>query len=203
MSATKIGSWSADDPEWHAARAGRIGGSDVGVLMGWSPYQTRWDLLQHKAGGEGPKVTKAMKRGNYLEPAIAAWLADEAGVTYDPEYVGTWVDNEIDWRLYNPDAVTTDGRLCEFKTTSVRDAEHGWGRAGTAQVPLTYAAQCQWGLGILGLKECILAVLSGAPRFEFAKYRIKYDPAAFAYLTEQAERFRADLARHNKMEQAA
>lgn len=192
MTATKIGAWTPADPEWHEARRTRIGGSDIGVIMGWSPFQTRDDLLAAKRGeAEMPQENRAMRRGNYLEPAVAAWLADDQGLTYDPGYDGTWVDG---WQLYNPDRVTTDKVLVEIKTTAVRDADHGWGRAGTDKVPLTYAAQVQWGLGILGLDRAILGVLSGSPKFDLAVYRLIAKPDTFAYLTRQADIFRAEMA---------
>lgn len=197
MTAVKLGSWTPADPEWHEARRTRVGGSEIGVVMGWSPFQTRADLLAAKRGSVQQKESRAMKRGQILEPAVAAWLADDLGITYDDHYRGTWVDGAY---LYNPDAVTTDELLCEFKTTAVRDIDHGWGRAGTWQVPLTYAAQVQWGLGVLGLTEAVLAVLSGAPKFDFAKYRIKFNPASFAYLKAQADIFLTELA---ESEQAA
>jgi hypothetical protein len=100
--------------------------------------------------------------------------------------------------LINPDAVTGDGRLCEFKTTSVRDVGHGWGRAGSDLVPLAYSAQCFWGMGILGLSETLLCVLSGAPRFEFARYRIRFDQPTFDYLRASADAFRLEVANHEK-----
>lgn len=198
MTARKIGEWTPADEEWHEARRFRVGGSEIGALMGWSPFQTRADLKAEKLGQVTRRKSKAMARGNYLEPSIAAWLADELGVTYDESYRGTWVDDEHDYLAYNPDAVTTDGALCEFKSTAVRDEEHGWGRAGGSKVPLMYSAQVVYGMGILGLKECHLAVISGAPRFEFAKYHIKFDPITFAYLRGQARQFieqlRAEVA---------
>jgi putative phage-type endonuclease len=189
VSAHKLGEWTPDDEAWHEARRFRVGGSDIGAVMNWSPFQTREDLRAEKLGTVTRRKSKAMARGNYLEPAIAAWLADELGITYDESYKGTWVDDEHDYALYNPDAVTTEPALCEFKSTAVRDAEHGWGRAGSANVPLMYAAQVQYGMGILGLSECHLAVISGAPKFEFAKYKLKFDPITFAYLRGQARKF--------------
>jgi putative phage-type endonuclease len=192
MTAHKIGQWSTNDPSWHEARRTRIGGSEIGALMGWSPFQTPQQLLASKLGATPDRNTPAMRRGRYLEPAIAAWYAGEHDVEYDAEYQGTWVA-ENDWQLYNPDAVTTEGVLCEFKTTSVRDSEHGWGRAGGSKVPLAYAAQVQWGLGVLGLPEAVLVVLAGAPKFDFAVYRMRFQPESFAYLTQRADQFRARI----------
>lgn len=190
MTATKIGQWTPADHQWHEARRTRVGGSDIGVLMGWSPFQTRADLLAVKRGEAEVKETRAMRRGTFLEPAIAAWFADEGGVEYDDTYRGTWVDGAY---LYNPDAVTTSGVLCEFKTTAVRDSDHGWGRAGSSKVPLAYAAQTVWGMGLLGLPSCYLAVLSGAPQFDLAVYRIPFNPSHYAYLQRQADIFLDEL----------
>ena len=203
MTARLLGRWPDRSPEWYAARAGRIGGSDIGVVMGWyltdplgRPLKTREQLLDEKVNNPGPpdrKPSKATDRGTYCEPAIAAWLADSAGLTYDDAWTGTWVDDHDDRWMYNPDAVTSDGRLVEFKTTEVRDASHGWGRARSDQVPLPYAAQVQWGMGILGLTECLVGVLAGSPKFEFARYRVRFDPDVFAYLRANAEAFMAQV----------
>lgn len=196
MTARLLGVWPDRSPEWLAARDGRVGGSDVGVICGWSPHKTRGQLLQERLGLTDRRPTTAgMARGSYCESAVLTWLSDHCKVDYDPERSrGSWVDTEHDWRLYNPDAVTTDGRLVEVKTTAVRDLEHGWGRAMTDQVPLTYAAQVQYGMGILGLKRTLLGVLSGAPRFEFALYKLTFDPQVFTFLAAQAEAFLAELA---------
>lgn len=190
MTAILLGRWEADDPRWHEARSNRIGGSEIGAICGWSPFQTREQLLAEKTGmAERKPCTPAMERGNYLESSIAAWLADKEKITYDDTKMGTWIADDNPFQVYNPDGITSDGRLAEFKTTSVRDAEHGWGRAGTDQVPLTYQAQVMYGMGLLGLNECLLAVLSGAPRFEFARYRIRFHQPTYDYLVGQAALF--------------
>jgi putative phage-type endonuclease len=193
MTARLLGHWPDRSPEWHAARANRIGGSDVGVIAGLSPYQTRDGLLAEKLGLSQPKkMTAAMKRGIYSEHAVASWLADEYGLEYDDNYKGTWIDADHPHRLYNPDRVTTDARLVEIKTASEKSEDRGWGRAGTGQIPDTYTAQCQWGMGILGLTECIVGVLFGSP-FEFRRYRLTYDEATFQYLANHADNFHAEL----------
>lgn len=218
MTAVKIGEWPDRTPEWYAARVGRIGGSDVGVLMGWAEHaeadrwsKSRAELLAEKVGElrrtlERPAPEKPWKggraRGVYCEPAIRDWLADREGIEYDPTYKGTWVDSEHDWMMVNPDGVTTDGRLVECKTCDVRDAEHGWGRAGTSKIPLTYGAQVTWSLGILGLKNALVPVLSGAPKFEFALYKVKFDPIVFSYLRGNARRFIEDARRRAELRAA-
>jgi putative phage-type endonuclease len=203
MTARLLGCWPDRSPEWHAARAGRVGGSDVGVICGWSTFTTRDDLLAEKVWDLPPTPSsKAQDRGVYLEPAIMQWLADAEVVTWQPSLRGTYVDSENDWMLCNPDGLTLSRQILgEAKTTAVRDAEHGWGRAGTDQVPLAYAAQCQWGMGIVGAESCLLGVLSGAPRFEFARYRIKFDRDVFDYLKFQAAAFLAEVT--SQKEQAA
>src|SRR5688500_5688027 len=72
-----LGVFEDDYEEWHAARADRNGASEIGVICGWSPFQTRAELLALKRGEtERRPASKAMMRGHYLEPAVAAWFAD-------------------------------------------------------------------------------------------------------------------------------
>lgn len=202
MTARLLGVWEDRTEPWYEARRNRVGGSDLGPILGmgapgWNgkPLKGRADVLAEKLAAEPPKGTASKSRGVFCEPALAAYLADKEGLTYDPELShGTWVDTDDDRFMVNPDAVSTCGAYCEFKTADVRDEGHGWGRAGTDKVPHAYGIQCQWACGILGLDRAYLAVLSGQPRFEFARYTIKFDPAIFAYLRQQADRFLTELA---------
>jgi len=215
VTAVKLGEWPVHSPEWFAARVGRVGGSDVGVLMGWAhhPGEKRWsksraELMDEKVAElrgtlERPEPEKPWKgaraRGHYCEPGIRDWLADREGIEYDPSYKGTCVDSEHDWMMVNPDGVTTDGRLVECKTCDVRTEEFEWGRAGTSKVPLTYGAQATWSMGILGLGSCLMPVLSGAPKFEYALYKIKFDRIVFSYLRGNARRFIEEARRRAEL----
>lgn len=194
-----LGSAPDGSPEWHAMRAGRIGGSSIAAVCGWSPFETRADLLARMAGEVPPKeYSRAMSRGHALEAAVADWLAADKGLTYDPDAsAATYGHDDIEWAIFNPDRITTDGVLVEVKTTHERSDEAGWGRAGTDKVPLYYSAQVQWGMGIVGLDSCWLTVLYGAhngrPKLDRADYRIRRDPAAFRFLLGKAERFIDEL----------
>ncbi|MBC7941101.1 MAG: YqaJ viral recombinase family protein [Chitinophagaceae bacterium] len=194
-----LGTFPTDSPEWHAARAGRIGGSSIASVMGWSPFETREQLAAKMLGQVEPKrASRAMNRGNFLESGVAEWLAADKGLTYDEAAsVATYQHDEFDWATYNPDRITIGGELVEIKTVGDRTTDAGWGRAGTDKVPLHYAAQITWGMGILGLDSCWLAVLAGGtngrPSLDMAVYRIKFNADNYQALLIRAERFITNL----------
>jgi predicted phage-related endonuclease len=75
-----LGYFPADSDEWHAARATRVGASEIGAICGWSPWQTRADVMARKLSGERGPQTKAQARGHYLEEPVAEWFCDETGI---------------------------------------------------------------------------------------------------------------------------
>lgn len=196
MTPRLLGAYSADSPDWHQARRQRIGGSDVGVIMGWSHFQTRDELLALKRGEAQPKkATAAMQRGNYLEAGVRDWFCHESGIAMESTGA-TFVHSEHDWALANVDAFLADGSILEVKTAKEKTADHGWGRAGTNQIPLTYASQIQWYLGVCERPLAHVAVLFGAP-FGFYRYKVTADADAFAYLLHHAALFRAEMTAPN------
>lgn len=191
------GCWPDHSPEWYAARRWRIGGSEIGQVMGWSPWGTRDALMARKLQPDTKPQTPAQLRGTLLEPATLTWGTEAKGYTYDPQMAGTWLHGLFDWALYNPDAVTADGLLIECKSTVDRSTEKGWGRAGTNQIPLGYAAQTQWGMAVLGLPEARVLVIHGAtngrPDLAFSQYVIKADKAMQTRLLAAGLRFHQEL----------
>lgn len=202
MSTHVLGSFEPRSTAWHEARRGRIGGSDIGVVCGWSPFMTRTQLLAEKAGLRDQRVTSdAMERGNLPEGAVVEWLLGKHGLTDAPaESDCTYVGGPDDRYLYNPDRIVYQGDervLLEAKTTSDRTTEKGWGRAGTDQVPLTYAAQTIWGMGLLSIDTCHLGVLSGGingrPSLTFATYTVHFKQHVYDHMARKADQFLADL----------
>ena len=64
-----------------------IGGSDIPIIMGLSPFRTRWELLQEKAGliqndFSGNKYTEY---GDVMEPKIRDYVNELRGTYYEPE----------------------------------------------------------------------------------------------------------------------
>lgn len=195
MSAILAGRFEHDSPDWHAARAGGIGGSEIAAVLGLSPYESRFSLWHRKAGIVGPQPDSDEKRrGHYLEPAVAAWFADQ-----HPEYAvrtaGTYQHADRPWQRANPDRLLTVPRgrrhraLLECKT----DAEAWkWGTPGTDQVPIYYRTQVIWYLDVLGLDLAHVAVLLG--QLEFAEYVVEYNAAEAALLREAAREFLDSIA---------
>lgn len=190
----------AGSPEWHAARAHSIGGSEIGTVCGWSPYETRDELLQRKAGVLDPKpMTDAMRRGNWDELGIVAFLCDTLPATLDHEAsAATYVSDDNPRHSYNPDGITTCGLLLEAK--SVTDRER-WGRGGPRrpglEVPDHYRAQVVWGLGILGLETCHIGVRHAGNKGRidngYSRYLVPFEPNLYRYMRRMADAFIADL----------
>lgn len=90
-----------------------IGGSDIPIIMGISPFKTRFDLLLEKAGLKENDFTgnEYTEYGNVLEPKIREYV----NKTFDKEFIeGKHINGDI--------RVHTDGEdkdsILEIKTTS-------------------------------------------------------------------------------------
>ena len=91
-----------------------IGGSDIPIIMGLSPFKTRWQLLQEKAGivendFAGNEYTEY---GNVMEEKIREHINIWYGYNFQE-------DKRINGRLrYHADGYDPNGFILEVKTTS-------------------------------------------------------------------------------------
>ncbi|SFK91666.1 putative phage-type endonuclease [Streptosporangium canum] len=185
-----LGRWETGSPEWRAARATRLSGSRMAAVLGLSPWESPYSTWCEMADLVQPdEQTKEQSRGHYLEPAVAAWFADQHPELMVAE-AGTYVHANRPQHLANPDRLlatpgsSTAAALLEIKT----DADgSGWGKPGTDQIPVYYRTQVQWYLDVLGLERAYIAVLTG--RLNFAEYVVDYDPADAAHMRGVADEF--------------
>ena len=196
---TLLGWFEPGTPEWHAARANGIGGSEIAAVVGLSPHESRFSLWHRKKGLVGPvEENPQMRWGKKHEPTICAEFAE-----LHPEWIvhisGTYAAAGRAWQIANPDRLLyrpeTDEPFALLEAKTARDDE-GWGKEGTGEIPVHYRAQCLWYLDVLGLPVCHLAVLiAGA---DYREYLVEYDPDEARILREAGARFMDDLARDNR-----
>jgi putative phage-type endonuclease len=183
-------------------RAG-IGGSDIGAILGLSPWKTPLEVYQSKISGPEDTGSEAAYWGTVLEGAVATRYAEQTArrvqrVNALLALPGTVALANIDRAVINPAiagrvAVRADGhtlttdRILECKTAHALAANRSeeWGEAGTDAVPAHYLAQCQWYLGITGASVCDLAVLFGGQRHTI--YTLAADAELFADMLGEAE----------------
>lgn len=140
-----------------------IGGSEVAALFGLHPHLTPFELWHRKAGSlPEPDLSDsaAVQAGIFLEPAVAAWVADRTG----------WKIQKVRRHLVHSDLPFLAGSLdyevvghdrgagvLEIKTTDSFVARM-WDEGDP---PMHYELQLQTYLGITGRAWGAIAVLVG------------------------------------------
>lgn len=181
-----------------AERQTGIGGSDLGAILGLSPYRTPLDVWLEKTGREPPQAANlAMRFGTMAEKFVAqeyeaATGRRVEGYTRMLRHAQAPLIGHVD-RLVIPEGqgkashkgiIRTD-RLLECKTAhpmALHSAD--WGEAGTDLVPPAYLVQCALYLALTGCEVADLAALFGNQ--ELRVYTIARDLELEASLIETA-----------------
>lgn len=186
--------------EWKAARAGKIGGSDIGAIVGVNPWRTPFDIYAEKSGLVEIQENRAMRLGKALEPVILAEYGGVTGHHVQPVQLAIVVHPRRPWAVASVDAlamrVDTGSELgVEAKSAGASQA-HRWGDEGSDEVPEEYLCQCHWYRAILEaatdgqIAEWDLAVLIGGSDFRI--YHIAPNIELEGILFDEAERFWCD-----------
>ncbi len=162
--------------EWLVQRKVGLGGSDIGAILGLSPYRTAVDVWMDKTGrAAGQDETLQMRFGTYAEEFVAREYTAKTGravqrFTSMLHHPSAPIIGNVD-RLVIPEGakvashkgeVRTDRGL-ECKTASAFASFNGdeWGEEGTDQVPASYLVQCATYMALTGCARWDLAVLFG------------------------------------------
>lgn len=179
------------ESDWLAARRNGVGASEVGAVVGVSPYEGPLRVWLRKVTGTETEANAAMKWGSRFEDDVL----EEFGENH-PEMVvsakpGLFAAAGAPWRLVTPDAIGTDADgscYVEVKTgMSYGDAET-WGEPGTDEIPLQYLCQVTWACDILSLPRWWLAVLL-LDRRDYREYRGEFDPDLAEALRRKVDAF--------------
>ena len=174
-----------------ASRAKSLGGSDMGAILGLSPYRSAVDVWLEKTGQSCVQADSLPLRfGQFAESFIAdeyALLTQQVlrhpSETFThPEYV--YMTGHLDRLVINEQDQAI--KVLECKTANPF-RQSGWGEVGSDEVPMTYLVQCQWYMMLTGLAETDLAVLLG--NTDFRVYNIKADQELMQLLISEAKNF--------------
>lgn len=181
--------WDVSRPNWLTSRRNGIGASDVAALLGFSRWQTPWELWAEKTGAltVAEKDSEAILLGHELEPWLIAQAPGMIGqqVTRTPHMMYAYDDGIRSWQMASPDAFADDGGLVEAKTAGLAGWEEPKGWEGDS-VPLGYEFQARWQMYVMDRPHVhIVALVAGMGRIT---RRVERDiPLEFDLLRQVSE----------------
>lgn len=178
--ATLIGYYEPDSPEWHEARKG-ISGSDIGAILGVSPFKSTYTLWAEKRGliSDHIEPSIAMRMGTLFEPAIRQ-LFTEQHDSFDVYETGTWASDKNPTYKANPDGLIRD-RWGALGILEIKHTSQYW-----SELPRTYFEQVHWYLATLGLEFAIVAAVAGG---RYAEFSVTFDQEHADYVYKRVEAF--------------
>lgn len=180
--------------KWLKMREMGIGSSDVSTILGFNPWETPYQLWRRKMGIDPPKEeTFAMKRGHYLEDAVARFFADETGKEIIKRSATDWIihNNEKPYLRVSPDRTfwlpdmpknDRNKGILECKTTQLK--------VDKTQLPMHWFSQLIYQLGVAELECGAIAWLNGLAEFDYVD--IAFDEDFFKFMVEEVDRFWTD-----------
>lgn len=176
------------DPATHD-RTRFIGGSDIGAILGISPYRNAVDVWLDKLHPDTrpDSDNPATRRGKRMEPYIFQWAHEDFGfeaVKRNERYA----DPAVPYFCAEIDAETViDGEPVNAEAKSVHPyLMRDWGEADTDGLPLAYLAQCQWGMSITGRRLCVVFAMFGD---ELKRYFVERDDGLIQLMRHEADTF--------------
>lgn len=172
-----------------------LGGSDIGAVLGLSPYRSAMDVWLEKTG----QITQhadslPLRFGQFAEAFVASEYAQLTQTTVkEPSHAfihntHPFLQGHVD-RLVYPSScndLSTPIKILECKTANPF-RQQDWGEVGTDEIPLTYLVQCLWYLMLTDLTQADLAVLFG--NHDFRIYTIHRDAPLETLILQQAIHF--------------
>lgn len=175
-----VGVFESGTSEWHEARADGLGGSEIGIAMGLSEWESPYALWAKKTGLiENPPINNwAVRFGQKFEQPILELLQEEHP-DWELYWTGTYRHSEHSFMQANPDALAkVDG---EWVIVEVKTSRNYW-----HEIPPTYIAQVRYYMAVMNVQR---AVIVGVVNMAWVEHWIERDDFEESVLIESAKRF--------------
>jgi len=181
----------SDESTWD--RSMFLGGSDIGAILGLSPYRSAVDVWLEKTQRVHSQADNLVLRfGKFAEDFVAQEYEratglrthiDQSPLVHEQHH---YLMGHVDRWVIDSASTQTPIRILECKTTHPQQA-HLWGEPGTDQVPMAYFVQCAWYMMLADAPSCDIAVLIG--NNDFRIYTLHQDNDLKELLLETAIHF--------------
>jgi len=174
--------------DWLQWRRSGIGASDIGALLGISPWASPWSVWADKLNllpDDQLDDDDPREFGRRAEAMVVPWFHDKTGLHVIGEQL--WASNPAEpWMLATPDGVVADG-----PHTALADALGGLEIKATndrpwSTIPEHYQAQGQWQMAVCGWERVWFAVLHYR---RLRIYELPRDQADIDMMVERARTF--------------
>lgn len=161
--------------EWLRERKTYIGGSDIGCILGLSPYKTPLDIFLDKTTDViDESMSEAAYWGIMFENSVALEYSKRTGLKVEkpaglirhPEHkflaanIDRWaIDEHADNKIF----------VLECKTAGIHKSKE-WGEEGTNEIPQLYLCQVAYYAAICDVPRIDIAVLIGGQDFRIYTY---------------------------------
>ena len=175
-----LGVFESGSQEWHEARSGAIGGSEMGSIMGLNPWESAVSLMAKKLEliPNPPIDNWAVKFGQRFEQPILD-LFEEEHPDFEIFTTGTYQSAERPYLHANPDALAKVNG--EWVIVEVKTSKNYW-----YEIPPAYIAQVRFYMAVMGIK---MAVIVGVVNMSWVEHWIERDDFEERVILQYAEQF--------------
>lgn len=155
--ALNLGVYDSGSPEWNELRSKGIGGSEIGTIMGYNPWESAFALWAKRTGQipDPPLDGWSIRFGRAFElPMLELWAEEHP--EYEVFLTGTWRHPDIEYMLANPDAIARHRETGEWIVVEVKTSRGSWG-----ETPPHYVAQVMHYMEVLSLPRAVIVAVAG------------------------------------------
>lgn len=195
-----------NEHEWLSARAGSLGASEIGVVVGASSWTSPYALWWRKKLDWRLPQTEVQRWGHLVEAPIATLFAEEMG---DSLYVARpaghpyslWAHPIRRWVVCTPDRLAVDrtGHVTPVELKSDEGGD-GWGEPGTDEVPMQYRYQALWQAYVFHARGTYVVRKRGSGRRRMSWYWVPFTVEECAPLVTAGELFLQSIEDDNPPE---